>query len=184
MENEEYSIEIMEALNNKLVYLELGSFEFQNDRIKEYLYKIESEIQKSNKKREELLKEYKKLKINIKSLADITGISRQTIYNNKKVLESYINDAINKQEKVDIVNQIKELNEKIQELEETIFKMQVRDLKIEKLQNKIDEQESTIIVKDKNIEALEKRNIELNNKINELERNIRDNKILKFSKTK
>lgn len=181
MEGHKTRADIIEVIDARLVTLNLGDFESQNQRMKEYLYNIEIKIQEANQKREEFISDYKKLKLSIKSVADYSGISRQTIYNNRAVLEAYIADAVREQEKYDIFNSIKVLGEKKQQLEEVIFKMQVRDLKIEKLQNKIDEQENVMIRKDKEIDSLQVRNGELNSKLTDLERNIKNNKILQFN---
>lgn len=166
-ENKNFILE--EVINSKLFNLKLQNFEDLPDRIKEYLIRIESDVNSKNKKRELLLKEYKALKISVKGVTDSCSISRQTIYNNKEILQRYIEDAILEQEKNDILIKISEYKEEVEKLQQRIFKMQVRDLQIEKKDFIIDEQNSIIKNKDLTIQKLEKRNMELIRKINELE---------------
>lgn len=172
MEKQEDSLTYDKSIIQRLNSLNIGSSEDLTEKVKEYLIRIEKIIQERKQRREELLKEYKALKISIKGITDECNISRQTIYNNKEILQTYINNALQEQEKEDIFYSINSLREQIESLEQKIFKMRVRDLDIEKQQYLIDEQNNILKNKDSTIEALEKRNMELIGKVNELEKKI------------
>lgn len=174
MEKEEDSLTYEEFIIQRLNNLNIGSYEDLTDKLKEYIIRIETIIQGRKQRREELLKQYKSLKISIKGITNECNISRQTIYNNKDILQAYINSALQEQEKEDVFCNINSLREEIESLGQKVFKMQTRDLQIEKQQYIIDEQKEILNNKDKSIQALEKRNIELIDKVNELEKKIYD----------
>lgn len=77
-----------------------------------------------------------------------SSFTERTQYNyNKNILQPYIDNAIEDQEKRDIFIEINSLKEEIETLRQRIFKMQLRDLEIEKQQHIIDEQK--VMIKNK-----------------------------------
>lgn len=166
---EQTSVNLEEEINRKLGELCLACLEEQEDRIKDYLNKIEKLVQEKKVNRMQLIQEYKAHKLSVANVAKDTKIARQTIYNNKPLLEGYISQCIKEQEEEDIFREIEVLNNQIKELKQTIFKMQVRDLTIEKQAYTISELKSTIKNDKRVIETLEVRNRELIDRVNELE---------------
>lgn len=167
--------QLEEIIDNKLKEYKMPSFSNLKSNIKQYLLKIEEEIQLINNQKQSSLEKYKSSKINILSLSQRVNISRQTIYNNRDVLEKYIQINQQETEKEDIFNILEEKNNKINNLNEAILKFQHRDLSEQLYLDKIE----LLEVENKNLhrqtDILNKNNIEFVKEINELKENIRKN---------
>ena len=166
---------LYKKVNSRLEKLKIGSPDNISERILQYLLAIEEIIELSNTKREALLKEYKASRLNNKYIAAQCGMSRSTIYNNKEILEPYIADAIEMQEKEDIFENTDNLLNKVEELKQVIIKLEIRDIKTEQLEYTIDELKSTIVTQLQTIETLKIRNSKLIDQMDNLKRGNNNN---------
>ena len=107
-------------------------YESITEKDKEYLEKIELaifEIFEREEKAKELLTNNH---LSVNSISDKTGISRQTIYNRKILLE-YIVSSQNDFKQLDISFVNTNMGEKIEKLTKKIQLMEMRDYEIEEL---------------------------------------------------
>lgn len=121
--------ELENIINEKLQQYGMPKFSSCKTNIQKYLIKIETEIQGVNSKREKALEEYKSSRINILSISKNCNISRQTIYNNREILEKYIQFSQEEFDKKNLNFDIDEKDEVIKEMKETIEKLYDRDLR-------------------------------------------------------
>lgn len=125
MDNNELEI----IINRKLEKYGMPRFDLCKTNIQKYLIKIETQIQEVNSKREKAMEEYKSSRINILSISKNCNISRQTIYNNREILEKYIQFSQEEFDKNDFELDLNEKDEAIKEMKEIIAKLYDRDLK-------------------------------------------------------
>lgn len=168
---------LIEQINERLKRLDLPSYEELKPKIQSYLVQLEQVIQNKSHLREELIEQYKDSKISIAGIVKEIGISRQTVYNNKEVLESYINDAITSQEQSDFYSREKYLTDKIKYLEETIYLLQQRDITVEDLKQELSLLKRELASSYNINERLQEQNKELTDRIQELEGVLRNNNI-------
>lgn len=150
--------EIELILKEKLLDFDIGDFENINEKMFQYLFEIESTIQLFLKKRKEILDEYKKYRINQKSICENgqVNFTRQTINNNKNILAYYIEKRkfeIDEQDK-DIFSQLNYYKKRNSILEGSLKKIQNEifisynnSLEIEKLNIKIKKLENKLKMK-------------------------------------
>lgn len=150
--------EIELILKEKLSDFDIGDFENINEKMFQYLFEIESTIQLFLKKRKEILDEYKKYRINQKSICENgqVNFTRQTINNNKNILAYYIEKRkfeIDEQDK-DIFSQLNYYKKRNSILEDSLKKIQSEtfisynnSLEIEKLNIKIKKLENQLKMK-------------------------------------
>lgn len=168
-------------INYILESLNLPTLSKLSPNEKKYIRESEKLFIKLNNQRTAALKEYKRLKITVKFIADNLGIERQTIYNND-ILNEYIKNAQINQSKEDVFDKIKSIQSKINNLENDIKLLHERDVNIEFLKYDIDELNAKLIDREKEIEDLELRNETYLMKIRQLEQEIilKKNNIYKF----
>lgn len=178
----ECSIDIPTIVKVKLKDFGLGSYDNLKPNIKEYLIEIETIIQKTEILRNEYMNKYKKNKLSVSFIANKIGMSRQTIYNNRDILELYINKSQGIQEKQDLIIENGELRKRIDELNKDISNLQLRDVKIEIL--KMD-YEKLLRERDdayKQVENLDNQIGDLYKRIEYLERLNKDKKVSSINK--
>ena len=124
---------INETIKEKLLLLEVNINKLTKKQL-DYLIKIEELISDNMEKQEIVLNKLKSLGFSINSISDITGISRQTFYNNP-ILKKYIELSIEEFNKENIYSKIKELKESMNEILEENTKMKYRDLRVELLKH-------------------------------------------------
>ena len=84
---------IRDNIKNKLTLLNIDINKIPKKQL-EYLIKIETLLIEQTTRQEFALSELKELGFSINSVSDITGISRQTFYNNP-ILKQYVEYSIN-----------------------------------------------------------------------------------------
>lgn len=149
---------LIDKINNRLIEINQDPFDKQKPKIQEYLLKIEKAIQDSEENKENAIKVLKDNKLSIVGIVKTIGISRQTVYNNKEVLEEYISHAINKQDESDYNSKEKIYQEKIKQLEEEIRLLNIRDVTLEYLKLELKETQCDNSLKSEVIENLQHHN--------------------------
>lgn len=129
-----------------------------------YLCKIQEIINDMNVIREETIKKYKENKPSINQISALSGISRQTFYNNPIVVE-YTKLLIETTLSDDIFTSIDNLRNEIRERDNIINKMVNRDANISLYEAKIKEMQDEIL-------SLQQTVISQSEAINELIKNI------------
>lgn len=198
-------LEIQKSIENKLILYGLPEFKTLKGNIQEHLVWIESAIIDIAMQRNKCIEEQKGLSVNVYSVVEKVNeiklsndekskMSRQTIYNNREILESYI---LRSQEEFDKSNIFKEIareglnsSNKIKELNKIICDLQNRDLDEQFYLDKI----TLLEEENKNYKAQIKKLDEINadkaKKIIDLEKKLRvyeekrsiDNNIMNFTK--
>lgn|GEM_PF-3618962 len=156
-------------------------YEALDDKSKSQLLKVLGAITVLEGKRKEHLSAYKENAINPSSVSRYVNFVRRTLYNND-FLMNVINAYEREQEKIDIFNRIKVLEDKIKELTEIIEQMQFRDIQIENLVLQVANLERDIAYKVKAYNDLEEENYKLLKTINELEGITTKSNILAYKK--
>ncbi|WP_283675998.1 hypothetical protein [Clostridium perfringens] len=159
---------INETIKEKLLLLEVNINKLTKKQL-DYLIKIEELISDNMEKQEIVLNKLKSLGFSINSISDITGISRQTFYNNP-ILKKYIELSIEEFNKKNIYSKIKELKESMNEILEENTKMKYRDLRVELLKHDLEDAKTALKQKDREIFQLKQKNMQLSNKMNELKK--------------
>ncbi|WP_298839685.1 hypothetical protein [Clostridium sp.] len=121
-------LENISIIGDKLKKYDMPQYSSLKPNIKEYLYKIETGIQSIIQERKASIEIYRSNKINVLNIVSKVGIARQTVYNNREVLETYILKNQDESEKNDVFKSIDGLNEKINSLNGIILKQQNKDL--------------------------------------------------------
>lgn len=165
---------INETIKKKLLLLEIDIDKLTQKQL-DYLTKIEGIISDNMEKQEIALNELKSLGFSINSISDTTGISRQTFYNNP-MLKKYIEFSIEEFNKENTYSKIKELKESMSEILEENTKMKYRDLSIELLKHDLEDTKTALKQKDREIAQLKQKNIQLSNKMNELRKEMANQK--------
>ncbi|AET66624.1 hypothetical protein Desor_0948 [Desulfosporosinus orientis DSM 765] len=147
---------LKESIENKLKEYGLPKFEDLRPNIQEHLLKIQNVINDIVETRKKCIDIYKQSNINVNSVVERVrsfqqensekrNMSRQTIYNNREILETYILKYQEEVEKTDIFKQVaKEMeikNSEISGLNKIILQMRDRDLDEQIYLNKIDQLE-------------------------------------------
>lgn len=166
---------IREAIDKRLIELNLPLFHELDENIQDYLVKIEIAIQKIEAERADILKQYKMRKISVVSVSKEAKIARATIYNHKSILERYIQSNQEIQERDDIYCKQDFWVNRIKELEKEIYLLQQRDVNLELLKYENAELINKIQEDAKDIEALEKHRKMLIDKIEFLEKKVSKN---------
>ena len=166
---------IREAIDKRLIELNLPPFHELDENIQHYLVKIEIAIQKIEVERADMLKQYKMKKISVVSVSKEAKIARATVYNHKGILERYIQSNQEIQERDDVYCKQELLTDKIKELENEIYLLQQRDVNFELLKYENAELINKIQEDTKEIEALEKHRKMLIDKIELLEKKVLKN---------
>lgn len=165
-----------EQINNRI-----ESFLFDRGQSKDtiskkqlnYLIKIDSEICKRLQQAVEAKKTIKSSEISIVSIANATGISRRTFYNNNELLKDYVSKYESKSITSDKNAEIKKMRDKNADLETQIKGFLKRDIDIMNLKKEndtlsaeIDRMANKVATTEKKYEsvliALNKANAELN----------------------
>lgn len=108
-----------------------------------YLCRIQETVNSLNVSREENIKLYKENKPSINQISSLSGISRQTFYNNPVVVE-YTKRLIDSTLSDDVFFTIETLREEIRERDSLINKMVNRDANISLYEAKIKEMHEEI----------------------------------------
>lgn len=153
---------IIENIKEKLVVMG-DSYDSLNDNMKEYLYNIESSIQKKDTDVNKSVDTIKESVYSVSSLSTEIGPGRTTYYKHNKLLQRYVEFSLENSKKINPYF-------KILKLEEEVSK---RNQKIE-------------LLKGKDLELIleKKKNLEYENEINKLleENNELRNKLLESTK--
>ncbi len=165
-----------QVIGNKLEQFGLPQFGVLKTNIQEHLKKIETAIQAYKESNSKALKVLRECKIDVLSISEKAEIARQTIYNNKEILETYIIKSQKINESADLFFKLKDLQKKNKELEEDIHLLQLRDVTIEMLKKTNEELSNELFEKAKEIALLENQNRELSIKIDNMEKKLRNGK--------
>ncbi|MGQ7874947.1 hypothetical protein [Bacillus sp. 1A] len=162
----------IKLIEMKLEQLKLPQYNILKPNIQQYLLKIETIVQQKEMSRKVALQEYRNGKISVNNIVKDISISRQTVYNNREILEAYILYCISIQEKEDVFVKGIDNKNKIRELEETIFYLQQRDVTIENLKIHLKEYEERIKVLLDSLSKHQQQNSTLVQRIKKLEKKI------------
>ncbi|MBC2686465.1 hypothetical protein HAU06_20535 [Bacillus toyonensis] len=163
-------MDIIKVIEMKLEQLKLPQYNILKPNIQEYLLKIETIVQQKEMSRKIAVQEYRNGKISVNNIVKDIGISRQTVYNNREILEAYILYCISMQNKEDVFLKGMDNKNKIRELEETIFYLQKRDVTIENLKIYLKDYEERIEVLLDGLSKQKQQNSALIQRIKELEK--------------
>ncbi|PDY89315.1 hypothetical protein [Bacillus toyonensis] len=163
-------MDIIKVIEMKLEQLKLPQYNILKPNIQEYLLKIETIVQQKEMSRKIAVQEYRNGKISVNNIVKDIGISRQTVYNNREILEAYILYCISMQNKEDVFLKGMDNKNKIRELEETIFYLQQRDVTIENLKIYLKDYEERIEVLLDGLSKQKQQNSALIQRIKELEK--------------
>ncbi|WP_066872152.1 hypothetical protein [Clostridium mediterraneense] len=114
------------------------------ENVKKYLIDIEKYISEVENKLLFLNNEYIELKLTKSKIVNEIKIARQTYYNNKPLLEKYMDIRIEELEKINLLNKYKEIKDNISELNEKLYKASIRDVREQKLMDKIEAKDNDI----------------------------------------
>ncbi|MBU3190758.1 hypothetical protein K9O30_14955 [Clostridium bowmanii] len=179
----------IEIIKGKLIKYEMCQYSSLKPSIREYLFKIETEIQYINQERKTAIEIYKSNKVNVSNIVKKIGIARQTVYNknNRYILEPYILKSQEETEKNDVFKFVEGLNEKINLLNKTILKLQKKDLNDQICLNIIgtlENENSSLISEVEKLDEINIQNIKmikkLEQKINKGGPNLLDNNVIKY----
>ncbi|PET19473.1 hypothetical protein [Bacillus cereus] len=163
-------MDIIKVIEMKLEQLKLPQYNILKPNIQEYLLKIETIVQQKEMSRKIAVQEYRNGKISVNNIVKDIGISRQTVYNNREILEAYILYCISMQDKEDVFLKGMDNKNKIRELEETIFYLQQRDVTIENSKIYLKDYEERIEVLLDGLSKQKQQNSALIQRIKELEK--------------
>ncbi|HFK1659755.1 hypothetical protein [Bacillus cereus] len=163
-------MDIIKVIEMKLEQLKLPQYNILKPNIQEYLLKIETIVQQKEMSRKIAVQEYRNGKISVNNIVKDIGISRQTVYNNREILEAYILYCISMQNKEDVFLKGMDNKNKMRELEETIFYLQQRDVTIENLKIYLKDYEERIEVLLDGLSKQKQQNSALIQRIKELEK--------------
>jgi hypothetical protein len=158
--------DLIKIINESLIKFDMPLFNDLKSNIQEYLFKVEEEIQNILSTRKEALDIYKNRKISTNGIVKVIDVSRQTIYNNGIV--DYITKRQLEVDKQDVFNILIEKNNEIQELKDSLRKMQYSNLNEQILLDKIETLEYENKGLTDQMDALNKKNIDLSAKITKL----------------
>ena len=163
--------------------LDTGSIPKQ--RIKQ-LQKIDDAIQKRLKALSEAKQMLKDNSISIVAIADKSGITRKTFYNNE-ILKQYVESFTSvdgEPGKLVKASEIDNMKKRLEELEKTLSKMIARDIDIEIIRHEADELRKVIDSKDKQIQNLTEMYESMRARLQEEQDNIRQGRVINFQPKK
>lgn len=149
----------------KIIREKLAAIDVEFDMLKQfqkdYLYQIEDIIQKKDQILQEIPCLIKSSIYSIKSISQEIGMARTTFYNYSGLLQRYVEYSLTKSEKINPYKEIEKLKQTVQELKSKIFLLETRDIDVLLLKKENKQLKSTIKEKNKEIERLRGRVIEL-----------------------
>ena len=119
---------------NKMGY----SYEALKPREKAYLEQIDESIQSIFAAEREAKLTLSRSVVSTQSVSNLTGIARQTFYNNE-ILNEFVQYYAKEFQKVDMSNQQNKADKKIQELQKELELMHLRDIEFEEMKIQIEE---------------------------------------------
>lgn len=130
-------------------------FEDVKDNIKKYLIDIEVYLAEIQNRILDVNNECTELKLNKTKIVKQINIARQTYYNNKPLLEKYMDIRIDEINKMNILNKLEAMKSNIAELNYKLYKSSIRDIEEQILLDKIEAKDniiSELINKNKSLE--------------------------------
>ncbi|MVX62407.1 hypothetical protein GKZ28_01660 [Clostridium chromiireducens] len=135
---------IEEKINDVLLSNYSVGLDEVKENVKKYLIDIEKYISEVENKLLFLNNEYIELKLTKTKIVSEIKIARQTYYNNKSLLEKYMDIRIEELEKINLLNKYKEMKESSAELNEKLYKASIRDVREQILMDKIEAKDNEI----------------------------------------
>ena len=124
--------------------------------------------------------------ISIVAIADKSGITRKTFYNNE-ILKQYVESFTSvdgEPGKLVKASEIDNMKKRLEELEKTLSKMIARDIDIEIIRHEADELRKVIDSKDKQIQNLTEMYESMRARLQEEQDNIRQGRVINFQPKK
>lgn len=153
------------------------SIEFQDvkDNIKKYLIDIEIYLSGIEGRILDINNECTELKLNKTKIVKQINIARQTYYNNKPLLEKYMDIRIDEINKINILNKLEIMKNNISELNDKLYKSIINDIEEQILLDKIEEKDNTISQLINKNKSLEQKIIRLTNDLEKIKASNKSN---------
>lgn len=142
-----------------------------SEKIKDYLYKIESIINTKTVIQKEALEIIKNTTFNLNLIADTMGISRTTLYNNK-VLELYIKDSKEAFDQNNPYVAFDKSKASRTELERQIDALVTRDIELEIFKQEISKLNEKLAQQNKENQEVKERRMQISHEKKELEKEL------------